>query len=80
MITVGGTQDVHVSVVEVRSKLDVVADEIRREGAHIRAEISHEIKEEGKLTREAIQQTMFSLGKFLDGLSSHFSNIINVVY
>ena len=57
-----------------------MVDEIRREGAHTRAEISHDVKEEGKLTREAIQHTMFSLGKFLDGLSSHFSNIINVVY
>ena len=54
-----------VSVVEVHCKLDVVVDEIRREGAH---------------TREAIQQTMFSLGEFLDVLSSRFSNTINVVY
>lgn len=54
----------HVSVVEVHRKLDVVIDEIRREGAHTRAEISQDIKEEGKLTREAIQQTMVSLGKF----------------
>ena len=54
-----------VSVVEVHQKLDVVVDEIRREGAH---------------TREAIQQTVLSLGKFLDVLSSHFSNIINVGY
>ena len=54
-----------VSVVGVDRKLDVVVDEIRREGAH---------------TREAIQQTMLSLGMFLDVLSSHFFNTINVVY
>lgn len=70
----------HVSVVEVHRKLDVVIDEIRREGAHTRAEISQDIKEEGKLTREAIQQTMVSLGKFPDGLSCHVSNTINMVY
>ena len=56
-----------------------MADKIHQEGVQTRAEISQDVKNEGKLTREAIQQTMNTAGELLNLLHGHIYNAVNVM-
>ena len=76
----GTAQDVHVTVVggfqQVNLRLDDVVDEIHQ----ARTEIGQDVRNEGELIREAIRQTISTLGQLPSLLPSYIYNVVNVMY